>query len=105
MYKLHCLMNVQGFDWDIGNKEKCQNHGLSLAEIESVFHGDLKVMINTKHLSYEERYHGVGKTKQGRYVFIVFTFRSGQSGILIRPISARFMHQKEIDHYENQTKP
>lgn len=97
-------MNVQGFDWDRGNREKCQNHGLSLAEIESVFRGDLKVMINTKHLTNEERYHGVGKTEQGRHVFIVFTFRSGYAGTLIRPISARFMHQKEIDHYENQTK-
>lgn len=97
-------MEVHGFDWDDGNREKCQDHGLSLDQIQSVIRNDLKVMINTNHLTREERYHAVGKTEEGRFVFVVFTFRTGQIGKLIRPISARFMHQKEIDQYESQTK-
>lgn len=38
----------------------------------------------------------------GRYIFAVFTLRHKGSKLLIRPISARYMHQKEIDHYERQ---
>jgi uncharacterized protein len=30
-------MKFDGFDWDAGNASKGQKHGLSLAEIESVF--------------------------------------------------------------------
>ena len=29
---------VSGFDWDEGNKSKCQKHGVSIAEIEALFH-------------------------------------------------------------------
>lgn len=97
-------MEVQGYAWDDGNRSKCQNHGLSLEEIESVFRHEPNIMMNTKHFTIEERYHAVGKTDLGRYVFIVFTFRERKDGTLIRPISARYMHQKEIDHYEDQTK-
>jgi uncharacterized DUF497 family protein len=28
---------VRGFDWDDGNLLKCQEHGMSIAEVESVF--------------------------------------------------------------------
>ncbi len=44
----------------------------------------------------------IGKTRAGRYVFLVFMFRQAQGKTLIRPISARFMHRKEIEHYENK---
>ena len=27
-------MEFDGFDWDDGNREKCQRHGVSIAEIE-----------------------------------------------------------------------
>lgn len=97
-------MEIHGFDWDEGNRKKCQNHGLTLEEIESAFRLEPHIMINTRHLSLEDRFHAVGITAKGRYVFIVFTFRSGLDGTLIRPISARYMHQKEIDHYEKQIK-
>ena len=44
----------------------------------------------------------IGRTKAGRFVFLVFMLRQDDGKTLLRPISARFMHQKEIDHYENQ---
>jgi uncharacterized protein len=97
-------MIVHGFDWDTGNKVKCLRHGLTLEEIESVFRGQPFVLINEKHTSLEERFHAVGKTAGGRYAYVVFTFRQGKEEIRIRPISARFMHQKEIENYERQRK-
>lgn len=48
----------------------------------------------------EPRMRAIGKSKAGRYLFIVFMLRAIDGMTLIRPISARYMHQKEIDRYE-----
>jgi uncharacterized DUF497 family protein len=53
---------VAGFDWDDGNRRKCQKHGLS-----------------------------------------VLAFRLADGSQLIRPMSARYMHAKEVKHYEAQS--
>ncbi len=37
-----------------------------------------------------------------RYVFLVFMLRKIRSKTVLRPIGARFMHQKEVAHYERQ---
>ena len=44
----------------------------------------------------------IGKTKEGRAVFIVFTLRKRGKDVLIRAISARYMHAKEVRHYEKE---
>jgi uncharacterized protein len=44
----------------------------------------------------------IGKTTAGRYVFLVFMLRQRTGGTWLRPISARYMHRKEIEHYESQ---
>ena len=31
-------VGVAGFDWDAGNRAKCQKHGVSVAEVEEVKH-------------------------------------------------------------------
>lgn len=35
--------DVVGFDWDDGNRAKCAKHGLSIADIESIFQSELAV--------------------------------------------------------------
>ena len=30
-------MEFDGFDWDDGNRDKCQKHGVSIGEIERLF--------------------------------------------------------------------
>ena|SRR5687768_7909495 len=97
-------MKVHGFDWDEGNTEKCQIHGVKAEEIESVFQNHPYVGINSKHSRAEERLNAVGITNDRKHVFVVFTFRKVKNETLIRPISARFMHKKEIEHYEKQIK-
>jgi uncharacterized protein len=44
----------------------------------------------------EKRYRTVGRTRAGRYVFAVFTLR----GSKLRPISVRYMHEREVASYE-----
>ena len=55
-----------------------------------------------KHATAETRFIGIGKANNGRHVFVAFTLREGDDGVLIRPISARDMHKKEIEHYEKE---
>lgn len=50
----------------------------------------------------EPRMRVIGKTEAGRYVFLVIMFRLVADQTWLRPISARYMHQKEINHYERQ---
>ncbi len=45
----------------------------------------------------------IGRTGRGRAIFVVFTFRVRAGKRLIRPLSARYMHSKEIESYENES--
>ena len=93
---------VSAFEWDDGNREKCQKHGVSLAEIESLFERPLMILPDHAHSLTEERLRAIGKTDKGRYVFLVFTIHRRGGKKYIRPISARYMHRKEIESYEKE---
>jgi uncharacterized DUF497 family protein len=82
--------------WDKGNWPKCGTHGLSQAEIEQVFANDPMVKPDRTG-TVEVRFNAIGKTDAGRSAFVVFTFRDDD----IRPISGRYMHEKEVKRYEN----
>jgi uncharacterized DUF497 family protein len=96
------LEMVAGFDWDAGNLGKCQKHGVSVAEIEGLFMRPHTISVDIEHSLAEERLRAIGKTDQGRYVFLVFTIRERNGEGFIRPISARYMHAKEVEHYEKE---
>ena len=93
---------VHGFQWDKGNRSKCQQHGVSVAEIEGLFTRVLHVFPDLEHSHAEERHLAIGQAADGRHVFLAFTLRDQDSQRLIRPISARYMHTKEVRHYEAQ---
>jgi uncharacterized DUF497 family protein len=93
---------VAGFDWDAGNREKCQKHGVSVAEIEFVLTNEPRVAPDPAHSNEEERFIGIGRTAEGKAIFIAFAFRLRGDERLIRPISARYMHKKEIQAYEKK---
>ncbi|MGH8136764.1 MAG: BrnT family toxin [Steroidobacteraceae bacterium] len=93
---------VAGFDWDEGNREKCQKHDVTVAQIEAAFRGPMRVFPDPGHSAAEMRYLGIGRAA-GRHTLTAFTYRTIDGERLIRPISARFMHAKEIQHYEAQS--
>ena len=93
-------IEVEGFDWDAGNRAKCQKHGVSIAAIEGMFSGPIAILPDPKHSGQETRLKGIGYTTEGRAVFLIFTERRRGNRRLIRPISARYMHAKEIMAYE-----
>jgi uncharacterized DUF497 family protein len=95
---------ADGFDWDDGNRDKCQKHGLSIAEIEHVVsHAETLIVHDGKNSDSEQRYIAVGRTPAGRFAFVAFTPRNRDGRNLLRPISARHMHRKEVVKYEKES--
>ena len=94
--------SVSGFDWNAGNRAKCQKHGVSVAEVEGLFNRQLLIIPDASHSQNEERLRAIGRTAKGRSVFLVFTIREIGGKRFIRPVSARYMHRKEIEHYEKE---
>jgi uncharacterized protein len=95
-------ITTTGFDWDEGNRAKCRKHGVSVAEIEALLSGDPHVAPDLRHSRQEDRFIAVGRNAQGRALFVAFTFRTREGQRLIRPVSARYMHRKEVEAYEAQ---
>lgn len=95
-------VDVAGFDWDAGNRAKCQKHGVSVAQVEGLFSRPVLIIPDASHSQGEERLRAIGKTASGRSVFLVFTIRVRAGKRVIRPISARYMHRKEVTHYEKE---
>jgi len=56
-----------------------------------------------KHSAGEDRLIAVGRTRTGRPVFVAFTIRTKNKRRLIRPVTARHMHAKEIAAYEKES--
>lgn len=90
------MLIVDEFDWDDGNWPKCGSHGVTKAEIESLFGND--PLIVPDPFPHENRLRAIGKAGSGRHVYCVFTLRETR----LRPISARFMHEKEVQRYEQE---
>jgi uncharacterized DUF497 family protein len=92
-------LQVDGFDWEDGNRSKCQQH-VSIAEIEALFVHAPRVAPDPKHSADEDRLLAVGRTGTGKPLFVAFTMRTKEGRRLIRPVTARYMHAREIAAYE-----
>jgi uncharacterized DUF497 family protein len=95
-------MKALQFDWDSGNSDKNKlTHAVEDWECEEVFFDRKKVILKDKfHSGNEERFLMLGKTKQERLLYIVFTIRDEK----IRIISARdIKKRKEIELYEKSS--
>ncbi|HTJ58778.1 MAG TPA: BrnT family toxin [Devosiaceae bacterium] len=79
---------LAAFDWDDGNLEKCQRHGVSIAEIEAMFRDGPRVAPDPAHSDKEDRLIAIGRTAEGGPVFVAFTLRTVDGRQLIRPVSA-----------------
>jgi uncharacterized protein len=88
------------FDWDRGNRAHCQKHGVSIAEIEALLRDEPRIAPDPKHAHLEDRLIAIGRNAQGRSLFVPFTIRERFGQPAIRPVSARYMHEREIRNYE-----
>ena len=94
---MQIINDIIGFDWDEGNLNKNWiKHQVSNTECEEIFFNiPLLIADDSKHSQNEERYYALGKTNEGRELFIAFIVRSQE----IRVISARDMSKKEREYY------
>jgi len=96
------LDEVQGFQCDNGNIHKnWEKHLVFSAECEEIFFNQpLVVADDEKHSGAEKRFFALGKSREHRRLFVVFTIRKKS----IRVISARDMSKKELAIYEKREK-
>ena len=93
---------ISGFDWDDANRDKCRKHGVSVTEIEALLAAPVASRPDPAHSNTEQRFCAVGRGKAARSIFLIYTFRERDTKTYIRPISARYMHKKEIEGYEKE---
>lgn len=95
------LARATGFDWDDGNAPKVSSrHHVDPGECEQAFFVEPFVAtFDAKHAVGELRWRALARTRAGRRLFLVFTFR-GAGDTLIRIIQARDMNRKERQTYE-----
>jgi uncharacterized DUF497 family protein len=93
------LPDILSFEWDKGNEQKNWiKHKVTAEEAEEPFFSeDYLILEDEPHSSeQEDRLILLGKTKQAKMLFIVFTMRADK----IRIISARDADKKEVLFYE-----
>ena len=96
---MRIVKEVLEFDWDKGNIGKNKKHDVEDKEAEEPFlDGNKVIFIDAFHLEKEKRFVLIGKTKNKRLLYIVFTKRNKK----IRIISARDINRKEVHLYEEK---
>ncbi len=96
---MRMLPDTVVFQWDSGNIHKnLIKHNVSTQEAEEIF--TQRPFLTSKDAQHstiaEQRYHGLGQTKNKRKLQVTFTIR----GEKIRIISVRDMDKKERKQYE-----
>ena len=89
------------FQWDRGNIGKNEkSHEVTEKEAEETFFDKKKVIYTDKfHSEKEDRFILIGKTREKRLLYLVFTKR----GTKMRIISARDINRKEVKYYVEKT--
>lgn len=87
------------FDWDEFNEPKCTAR-VPKDEIEALF-ANRSAVISRDPTTREERYRAAARNRNGRPLFIVFTMRLIGGEWRIRPVSARYAHEKEARKWES----
>lgn len=88
------LSGPLAFDWDEWNLNKNRRkHNVEWSECEEAFFNKPLIMSgDDSHSTHaEKRFRALGKTRNGRFLFIVFTLRDEK----VRIISARDQNKKE----------
>jgi uncharacterized protein len=74
---------------------------VSLDEVEAMFaSGVARSIPDVAHSQNEDRFIATGRNRSGRPILVIFTMRQVGEVRLVRPISARYMHAKEVKRYE-----
>ncbi len=102
MGELDNALSAAEFEWDRGNVDKNRERPRgAYVECEEVLLGRQFIITkDTAHSTEEDRYQVLGKTDEGRILFLAFTLRGNR----IRVITARDANRKERKAYEKTEK-
>jgi uncharacterized protein len=97
-------MAVDGFDWDSGNWPKCGKHGVTQLEIETMLTASgTRRFPAPERVPPEQREIAIGVSPLSmRRIAVIFTWRELGGRKLLRPVSARYMHEHEFRTYLRQ---
>jgi uncharacterized DUF497 family protein len=87
---------ASGFDWDAGNREKCLKHEVDCRDRGGLGRRSAN-RSSSKTIIYWKAIYCRRPDTRRRPLFIAFTLRARDGARLVRPISARYMHAKEIE--------
>ena len=94
------LGDIREFEWDKANISHIARHNVAPEEAEEVFFDERQVIDeDVEHSDVEERFLIIGKTREGRLLYQIFTIRSNK----IRVVSSRDLNKKEVELYEKET--
>lgn len=65
-----------------------------------MFAGEPAIGADAAHSKVGMWFFAIGRVSSGRRLFLAFAWRERDGVQLIRPISARYMHAKDAQHYE-----
>ena len=90
------------FEWDPAKAaSNARKHGVSFEDAATVFANDLLLsMLDDEHGGGEERWISQGRTRDGRLLVVVHTWRELEDRTLVRIISARRTTPRERRRYE-----
>lgn len=83
--------------WDPAKaRSNLKKHGLSFADVETVFYDPFAISLEDAGSTHENRYVVVGMDALSRVVVVVYTYRN----VAVRLISARKATKSEREAYE-----
>ena len=88
---------AEQFDWDAGNRNKGDKHGVEPSDVESLFHRTVFLAGRIVEPAHDEpRWLLLGETDARRRLALIFTRRANR----LRPISCRPMRRNERRLYD-----
>lgn len=91
---------VVGFEWDEANEEHIAQHGVTREEAEETFYDPARLRVDVYSTAIERRRDLLGRTEQGRLLFVVYTRRAGA----IRVVTALDATQSQGRRYRRATR-
>jgi hypothetical protein len=75
-----------------------RQHGVTREALETAFAGEIVFFDDPFDASVEARYRAIAEDGSGRKL----CFRVRDGAMLVRPISARYMHAEEVEDYDRR---
>ncbi len=94
-------MKFSAVEWDDGNWPKCGQHGVTKEEIDALVLSErFRYFPDPAHSADEDRWISMGRSvRTGHWMAVVFTVSGEDDAVRARPVSARYMHAKEVRRY------